>query len=128
MSIFLSRAVLSLATACALSPVAAQSPVPPSEACRAVQVAARQAPVSVPFALVDGRVYVEARVNGGGPYRFAVDTGASGIGRADARLVSGLGLSPRALWPTPMACGPPGARPCDWTRWRLADWHGATWR
>lgn len=95
MSIFVSRAVLSLATACALSPVAAQSPVPPSEACRAVQAAARQAPVSVPFALVDGRVYVEARVNGGGPYRFAVDTGASGMGRADARLVAALGLSPQ---------------------------------
>jgi len=47
----------------------------------------------VPFEIVDGRIYVQARVNGRGPFRFAVDTGASGIARADASLVSSLGLT-----------------------------------
>lgn len=50
------------------------------------------ASMRVPFEIVDGRVYVQARVNGGGPYRFAVDTGASGLGRADSSLVSLLKL------------------------------------
>jgi hypothetical protein len=49
--------------------------------------------VHVPMTLVDGRVYVDASVNGRGPFRFAVDTGASGIGRVDARLVTLLGLT-----------------------------------
>lgn len=52
--------------------------------------------MSVPFDVVDGRIYVQARVDGRGPFRFAVDTGASGWARADASLVSALGLEPRA--------------------------------
>ena len=48
--------------------------------------------MQVPFEIIDGRIYVQAEVNGRGPYRFAVDTGASGLGRADASLVSTLGL------------------------------------
>src|SRR5690606_16634408 len=40
----------------------------------------------------DGRIYVQAEVDGRGPFRFAVDTGASGLARADASLVSALGL------------------------------------
>ncbi|MFN4095417.1 MAG: aspartyl protease family protein [Sphingomonas sp.] len=47
----------------------------------------------MPFETVDGRIYVTAQVNGKGPFRFAVDTGASGLGRADARLVAALGLT-----------------------------------
>ncbi|QOY96564.1 aspartyl protease family protein [Massilia sp. UMI-21] len=50
--------------------------------------------VHVPFEVVDGRIYVQARVNNGGPYRFAIDTGASGVGRADTTLVGALGLRP----------------------------------
>lgn len=50
--------------------------------------------VSLPFDTVDGRIYVQARVNGQGPFRFAVDTGAGGMGRADASLVRELGLPP----------------------------------
>ena len=46
----------------------------------------------VPFELVDGRIYVQAMVNGLGPFRFGVDTGASGMARADAALVSTLAL------------------------------------
>ncbi|NKF24578.1 hypothetical protein G7Y82_19885 [Solimonas sp. C16B3] len=52
--------------------------------------------MQVPFSVVDGRIYVQVRVDGRGPYRFAVDTGASGIGRADVSLVAALGLRGRA--------------------------------
>ena len=61
--------------------------------CSLTEVAAKDAIVSMPFETVDGRIYVTARVNGKGPFRFAVDTGASGLGRADARLVAALGLT-----------------------------------
>jgi predicted aspartyl protease len=47
---------------------------------------------TVPFELRGARIYVQAYVNGKGPYLFAVDTGASGVGRADRRLVEALGL------------------------------------
>ncbi|KGM55574.1 hypothetical protein N800_12695 [Lysobacter daejeonensis GH1-9] len=49
--------------------------------------------IQVPLELVDGRIYVQAHVNGRGPFRFAVDTGASGVGRADASLVAALDLA-----------------------------------
>lgn len=48
--------------------------------------------IDVPFDVVDGRIHVEVQVNGSGPYRFAIDTGASGMARADARLVRQLAL------------------------------------
>ncbi|MET0290300.1 MAG: retropepsin-like aspartic protease [Pseudoxanthomonas sp.] len=48
--------------------------------------------VQVPFETVDGRIYVAVQVNGQGPFRFAVDTGASGIARADTRLLQALSL------------------------------------
>lgn len=49
--------------------------------------------MQVPFQTIDGRIYVQAKVNGRGPFTFALDTGASGLGRADASLVSELGLT-----------------------------------
>jgi hypothetical protein len=49
-------------------------------------------PFAVPFELYKGHIYISAFVNGKGPYRFIFDTGASGMGRADRRLVSELGL------------------------------------
>lgn len=61
--------------------------------CSLTETTGKDAIVSVPFETVDGRIYVTAQVNGKGPFRFAVDTGASGLGRADARLVAALGLS-----------------------------------
>jgi hypothetical protein len=57
------------------------------------QAHAIQEQASVPFELSDGRIYVQASVNGRGPYRFAIDTGASGIGRADTRLAAELSLA-----------------------------------
>jgi hypothetical protein len=47
---------------------------------------------SIPFELDHGHIFVSAYVNGRGPYRFGFDTGASGIGRADARLTAELSL------------------------------------
>lgn len=64
----------------------------PPDACQLARVAATDATVHQPFQIVDGRIYVQATVNGSGPYRFAVDTGASGMGRLDASLVALLGL------------------------------------
>lgn len=60
--------------------------------CDLTRTAATGAALRVPFEVVDGRIYVQARVNGGGPFRFAVDTGASGMGRADTSLVTQLRL------------------------------------
>lgn len=62
------------------------------DACRLRDIPAADVVARVPFELVDGRIYVEARANGRGPFRFAVDTGASGMARADAQLVSALAL------------------------------------
>lgn len=69
-------------------PATAAEPAP----CALVDSARKGAELSVPFRTVDGRIYVEARVDGEGPFTFAVDTGASGMGRADAGLVARLGL------------------------------------
>jgi predicted aspartyl protease len=74
------------AAACTHAPLARQ------DACRSRHVRTGEALVRVPFEVVDGRIYVQARVNGRGPFRFAVDTGASGLARADASLVGALGL------------------------------------
>jgi aspartyl protease len=48
----------------------------------------------VPFEFYKGHIYVTAFLDGNGPLRFVVDTGASGIGRADQRLVAALSLRP----------------------------------
>ena len=71
---------------------AADLPDASGDACQMVQSAANQATVRLPFQTVEGRIYVQATVNGKGPYRFAVDTGASGMGRLDASLVALMGL------------------------------------
>lgn len=70
-------------------------PVPAivDDACALADIPREDALVDIPFDTVDGRIYVQARVNGRGPFRFAVDTGASGMGRADTSLVTSLGLS-----------------------------------
>jgi predicted aspartyl protease len=63
--------------------------------CDAVRDPRRSFAMQIPFEIVDGRLYVKAAVNGHGPFRFAVDTGASGLGRIDASLISSLGLKIR---------------------------------
>jgi hypothetical protein len=64
------------------SAVAAAAPPLPGDACGLAHRPLTDTLVQIPFESVDGRIYVQARVNGREPYRFAVDTGASGIGRA----------------------------------------------
>lgn len=63
-----------------------------TNACALAQTDHRKDLVHVPFQVIDGRIYVEVKVNGQGPYIFALDTGASGVGRADSNLVAALGL------------------------------------
>ncbi|MDR7194783.1 pepsin/retropepsin-like aspartic protease family protein [Luteimonas terrae] len=82
----LAFAVCALFGACA-----AHAAAPLHDAC-ALALSASDALVDVPFDLVDGRVYVAAQVDGAGPFRFAIDTGASGVARADTRLAEALGL------------------------------------
>jgi len=48
---------------------------------------------AVPFELRGGHIFVQAYVNGKGPYLFGFDTGASGMGRADTRLTQELSLA-----------------------------------
>lgn len=57
------------------------------------QTATKAKPVTIPFEMNMGRVYVDAYVNQRGPHRFMVDTGASGYGRVDAKLVNELKLA-----------------------------------
>ena len=71
---------------------AAPAPSILRDACSVTMIEPQNALIHVPFKIVQGRVYVQARVNDGGPYTFAVDTGASGVGRADASLTRELAL------------------------------------
>jgi len=72
---------------CAVTPAVQQ------DACRLTEVPKGDLVMQMPFEIIDGRVFVQARVNERGPFRFAVDTGASGTARADKSLVSALGLT-----------------------------------
>ena len=71
---------------------ATHAAVPRHDACDLAASPHTDALLDVPFDIVDGRIYVDAQVDGAGPFRFAVDTGASGIARADTQLVDVLGL------------------------------------
>lgn len=44
------------------------------------------------FELEHNRIYVNVQINGQSPFRFMLDTGASGVGRLDIRTVEKLGL------------------------------------
>lgn len=61
-------------------------------ACALAIEAPSEAVFSLPFRTIDGRIYLDAMVNGEGPFVFALDTGASGMGRADATLADALNL------------------------------------
>lgn len=65
----------------------------PADACAVAVQSRAGAMMDVPFTLVRGRVYVQAHVNGQGPFTFAIDTGASDLGRADATLTAALALT-----------------------------------
>lgn len=72
--------------------IAADASAPPDDACALAARPLRAPDLQVPFDIVDGRIYLQVHVNGRGPFRFSVDTGASGIGRADTRLATALDL------------------------------------
>lgn len=95
------------------------------DVCVALPALHASADLRVPFDIVDGRIHVQARVNGKGPYRFAVDTGASGLGRADSSLVTALGLPI-----THTAANSDGVKtaPADVTRFDSLDLGGFTAR
>ncbi|MFC5570162.1 aspartyl protease family protein [Lysobacter yangpyeongensis] len=78
-----------------LAPGAARAAGASDDTCTLAAMPAADALVRVPFDVIDGRIYVQVRVDGRGPYRFAVDTGASGLARADASLVAALDLPVR---------------------------------
>jgi predicted aspartyl protease len=67
-------------------------PAAPPHACALVRGKSGADLVSLPFRTIDGRIYVEAKANGRGPYIFALDTGASGMGRVDTAMVAALAL------------------------------------
>ncbi len=87
------RARSACLVACLSCAAVAHAAPNPTDACVVAESASAESDVRVPFKVVDGRIHVQAKVNGRGPFRFAVDTGASGIGRADSRLVEALGLT-----------------------------------
>ena len=64
----------------------------PGSACDLAIEAPAEAVFSLPFRTIDGRIYLDTMVNGEGPFVFALDTGASGLGRADASLADALNL------------------------------------
>jgi predicted aspartyl protease len=80
-------AITLLGTGCAYASTA------PQDACELTDIPEAEVSMRIPFEIVDGRIYVQAMVNGHGPMRFGVDTGASGMARADASLASSLGLA-----------------------------------
>lgn len=80
----------SLCLSCLSTWAGASTPSP--DVCRMAAAAPEDFVMQMPFEVVDGRIYVQARVNDRGPFRFAIDTGASGMGRADTTLVSALAL------------------------------------
>ncbi|MGG6462404.1 retropepsin-like aspartic protease [Solilutibacter silvestris] len=86
--------------ACALTSAAitchAKDGKPNAGACSLAASPASAWLVRMPFEVIDGRIYVQAKVNRKESFRFAVDTGASGMARADSSLVSTLGLKPHA--------------------------------
>ncbi|MBQ5949737.1 pepsin/retropepsin-like aspartic protease family protein [Massilia sp. ST3] len=87
----MNKSLLFLSTLC----MSAWAHTSASDVCKLVQAPRDSFVVQLPFEVVDGRIYVQARVNDHGPFRFAIDTGASGLGRADATLVAALGLKPQ---------------------------------
>ena len=83
-------ALLALAPQLASAP---EGPPPPARAAAYARLHAGELPAELPVALAGGFVLVEGvRVNGEGPFRFLLDTGAMGAGRVDASLAQRLRL------------------------------------
>ena len=63
----------------------------PSQAESEFSIADGKTTTSLPFELIDNRVFVEVRLNGQGPFHFILDTGAGGFSIDDA-VAQKLGL------------------------------------
>ena len=50
------------------------------------EIAGDKASTTLPFELIDNRVFVEVRLNGQGPFHFILDTGAPGFSLADTTV------------------------------------------
>jgi hypothetical protein len=68
----------------------------------AAQIVSRKPSIEIPFELVDNRIFLTARINGRGPFKLLLDTGAGavlsdaligplGLGLVDAGETSGVG-------------------------------------
>ncbi len=64
----------------------------PAAACDLAKGHSEGADASMAFTVIDGRIYTKAMVNDRGPFTFAIDTGASGMGRSDLSLTTALAL------------------------------------
>jgi hypothetical protein len=88
-------AITALAATLVLAPAAGAQMVrrqgPPPAAYRSAELSAGSTEVPM---VGEGGVVLEVRINGQGPYRFALDTGAGGGGRISPALVKKLGLKP----------------------------------
>lgn len=91
---------LALKTALVLLSATSSTAEPLRDACRLANLEKIDPVFRIPFRIVEGRVYVDARVNDQGPFVFAVDTGAAGLGRADMSLVERLALPDAGTRPT----------------------------
>lgn len=81
-------AAFSIAALTLVAPAHGQAQTPPRPA-----VSAPHQAVEIPMVLAGTQILVEGvKVNGRGPYRFLLDTGAQGAGRADVSLVQALNL------------------------------------
>ena len=71
-----------------------QSPVGQSLVPTKFSIAGGKTSTTLPFELIDNRVFVEVHLNGRGPFHFILDTGANGFSLADT-TVQKLGLQDR---------------------------------
>ena len=65
----------------------------PADARERIELAGKVDAAAVPFQLIDNRIFVETRINGGGPYQFIFDTGGQNI--LDPVAAHELGLALR---------------------------------
>ncbi|MFL6195531.1 MAG: retropepsin-like aspartic protease [Thermoanaerobaculia bacterium] len=88
-------ALAALAAALVMAPAAGAQVIrrqgPPPEPYRSFELPSGSTEVPM---MGEGSVVLEVRINGQGPYRFALDTGAGGAGRISLELARKLGLKP----------------------------------
>ena len=81
-----------------------------AEAGRGIWIERAQTQARIPFELIDNRIFVEARINGAGPFHMVFDTGGSNI--VTPEVAQALGLDLRDQF------GMPGAGEREEPAWR----------